>query len=76
MPLSPLTCTSPDFTEEELQKFDTRLEEGFDIPDEHYSAWLHIPHSFSGCAYRKEARERDIADALQLHDNQTHRTAR
>ena len=40
--LSPMTLT---FTEEEVQRFEKRLEEGYDIPDQRYTAWLRNNHT-------------------------------
>ncbi len=40
-----LLCTAPaDFTEEEVRKFDRRLEEGFDLPDSRYDLWRSMNH--------------------------------
>ena len=46
---TPVHLTSPpflplprNFSEEEVQKFETRLEEGFDIPDKRYAMWLRV----------------------------------
>lgn len=39
------TDSSPIFTEEQTKLFEKRFEEGYDLQDEEYSAWVRIYHS-------------------------------
>jgi len=37
-------CNQPSFTIEQEQRYARRYEEGFDVRDEHYEAWLKVNH--------------------------------
>ena len=39
-----MRCDRPTFTLEQEKKYRRRYEEGFDLPDEQYEAWLKINH--------------------------------
>ena len=59
-PFLPLPCS---FSEEEVQKFETRLEEGFDIPDKRYAMWLRVNKLEKFAAARKGR-----SNSLPTHD--------
>ena len=55
-PLSPLSpqVSSIQFTVEEEQRFQTRYEEGYDIPDTRYEQWLRMKHPDQECIIERE----------------------
>ena len=50
----------PEFTAEELKKFSVRYEEGYNIPDDRYQAWLAANHPVSASAAASGSQSQEL----------------